>query len=264
MRDPMNTPRPPVTFSYSAVWADAMRMLAANAGLIAAIAGAFLFLPGVIEARFFPPPPFPGFLPGADVTGWQGEMRVYFRANWLWMLLSTTLYFAGIIATYLLLLAQPRITVGAAVARSMWIMPFYLVLSFIVSLAVGFGFLLLIVPGIFLLGRLLLSTPILLVETPRAPITAIRESWTRSAGTGWLIAGLVLIVYFASGLASVAVRVGLGTIILLLLGPNGVGGLLLAIVHAAVTSLLVVLIIVLTAAIYRNVGARPAAVAPAS
>lgn len=245
--------------SYSAVWADAKRMLVANAGLLAAIAGVFLFLPAVIEMRYFPPPPFPGFLPGAELTAWQGEMRVYIRANWLWMLASSTLYFIGIISTYLLLLAQPRMTVAAAVVRSFWIMPFYLILSLIVSLVVGFGFMLLIVPGIFLLGRLLLSTPILLAEAQRAPITAIRESWTRSAGRSWLIAGLVLIVYFASGLVSVAIRVGLGTVILLLLGPAGVGALLLAILQAALMSLFAVVTIVLTAAIYRNVAAQPRA-----
>jgi hypothetical protein len=69
----MNRPpacAPPAPISYSAVWADAGRMLLANAGLLTAIAGVFLFLPAVLEARYFPPPEG-----SANLNEWIAQMR---------------------------------------------------------------------------------------------------------------------------------------------------------------------------------------------
>jgi hypothetical protein len=248
----MSDPVPPAPFSYSAIWRDAGRMLASNAALITAIAGAFLFLPAVLEARFFPPP-----ADWTDGAQWIELMRAHVRANWPWLLLSTTATLMGVIALYLLLLASPRLTVGAAMARSFSIMPFYIVLSVVLTVAIGFGFVLLVVPGIFLIGKLALATPILINETPRAPFTAMQRSWQRSAGRSWLIAGLVLSVYLAAALVSLAVRVGIGTVILIAFGPQGVGALLLAFLQGLIVTAMTVLVILLLTAVYRAVTARP-------
>ncbi|HZG44942.1 MAG TPA: hypothetical protein VEZ41_01565 [Allosphingosinicella sp.] len=248
----MNSPAPPAPISYSAIWADAGRMLAANAGLLTAIAGVFLFLPSVLETRYFPPPD--GW---TSYSEWLDQMREHVRANGMWLLLTTTANLVGVIALYLLLLANPRVTVGAAMARSLSIMPFYVVLSIVLTFAVGFGLFLLIVPGIFLIGKLALATPILINETPRAPFTALQRSWHRSRGRAWLIAGLVVSIYVTATLVSYAVDVGLGIVILLTFGREGVGALLLAFVHALVVTAMTVLVILLLTAVYRAVTAGP-------
>ena len=44
-----------MTFSYSAVWDDTVRLLQAHGRLLAAIAGVFLFLPAVAFAIYLKP-----------------------------------------------------------------------------------------------------------------------------------------------------------------------------------------------------------------
>ncbi len=225
-------------------------MLAANAGLLAAIAGVFLFLPAVMEARFFPPP-----------EGWT-SLREWFQltqqhvlANWPWMLLSTLFNLVGVIAIYLLLLPGPRLTVGSAVVRALAILPFYWVLQLVVGLAWAIGFLLLIVPFFYLLGKLVLAAPILIAETPRAPLRAIERSWRLSAGRSWAIAGLVVMIYAVALIFSMAVRIGFGIVILWNLGNKGVGGLLLSILQGFVVATVTVIFVVVVAAIYRSLTA---------
>src|SRR4051812_38184352 len=45
-----------MSFSYNAVWEDAVRLLRQHAPLLAAIAGVFLFLPALLFAVFLPQP----------------------------------------------------------------------------------------------------------------------------------------------------------------------------------------------------------------
>jgi hypothetical protein len=237
------------------VWSDAAGLLAANAGLLAAIAGVFLFLPAVLEARFFPPP-----------EGWS-SLREWFQltqqhvlANWPWMLLSTLLNLVGVIAIYLLMLPGPRLTVGSAVVRALAILPFYWLLQLVVGIAWGIGFMLLIVPFFYLLGKLVLAAPILIAEAPRAPFKAIERSWRLSAGRSWAIAGLVVTIYIAALIFSMAVRIGFGIVILLALGREGLGGLLLSMLQGFVVATVTVIFVVVVAAIYRSLtsAAQPA------
>lgn len=235
-------------------------MLAANAGLLTALAGVFLFLPAVLEARFFPAPE--GW---RTLNEWFELMQAHSARHWPWMLLSMLLNLIGVVAIYLLLLAQPRLTVGGAVLRALAILPFYWVLQVIVGIAWGIGFMLLIVPFFFLLGKLVLAAPILVAEAPRAPFTAIERAWKRSAGRAWAIAGMVVLVYLAILIISMAVRIALGIVVLLLLGREGMGGLLLALLHGTVVAVVSVITTVLVTAIYRAVSpaSQPAPPRPA-
>ena len=229
-------------------------MLAANAGLVAAIAGALLFLPAAVEARFFPSPLPPLSLSQPEVAEWQFQMARYLESNWWWVLISTTSYLLGTLSLYLLLLS-PGITVGAALGRSFSILTFYVLLALMVGAVVGAGLMLLIIPGIYLFGKLVLSTPILAKEAPHAPLTALRLSWRRTTRPWWT-AGILILIALTALLVGVAIKVGLGTVIMLLAGPTGIGALLLALVQAFATTLVAVLVIAATAAIYR---ATPAA-----
>lgn len=245
----MIEPDRPTQVTATTIWDDAGRLLTANAGLIFAIAGALLFLPAAIEARFFPSPPPPLSLAASEVAEWNFQMRLYLESNWWWMLISTTCYLVGTLALYLLLLS-PRITVGAALGRAFSLLAFYVLLALMAGLVVAAGLMLFVVPGIYLFGKLVLSTPILALETPRAPITALRLSWRRTRRPWWT-AGLLILIAFTAFLIGVAINVGLGTAILLLAGQTGIGALLLALVQAFTSTLVAVMVIVVTAALYR-------------
>jgi hypothetical protein len=77
----------------------------------------------------------------------------------------------------------------------------------LVTIVVVVGFILLIIPGIFLAVRLSL-VPFLVVDEGRGPVDALTESFNRTAGYGWTILG-------AAGLAILVVIVGF---ILLIVG----------------------------------------------
>lgn len=223
-------------------------MLAANAGLLTAIAGVFLFLPALLFARFVPAPEATdGFIASLR------ELQDYVNRAWLWMLLQTLVNMIGIISIYLVLLARPRLTVGAAVARALPILPFYYLITLIQGAGAGIGLLMLVIGLVFMLGKLVLAGPILVIERPRAPLAAIRDSWRRSAGLGWLIGGLVVILYVAAMFVSMVLQLALGTVILLLAGPQGIGGLLIDVLVAVIGAAVTVIATVLIAAIYRAV-----------
>jgi hypothetical protein len=253
----MIDPARPAPLSYSAVWNDAGRTLATNAGLLAAIAGVFIFLPAVLEARFFPPPE--GW---TSMREWMELTQEHVSRNLPWMLLSMILNLIGIITIYLMLLPGPRLTVGSAVGRALAILPFYFIMQLVVGIAWGIGFVLLIVPFLFLVGKLVLAAPILIGETPRAPFTAIQRSWALSSGRAWSITGLVVMVYAAALVFSMAVRIGFGILILIALGRQGVGGLLLSILQGLVVAVVSVVFTVLVATIYRALSPATAAAQP--
>jgi hypothetical protein len=247
----MNAPTK-ADFSFSRVWDDTLKMLGANAGLLTAIAGVFLFLPAVLVAHFVPPPE------GGTTPAEMFDLLIaWWQANVHWMLLSALVNMIGLIAIYLLLLASPRMTVGGAVAAALPILPFYLVLTLVLNLTLAVAFLLLIVPFIYLLGRLSLASPVLVAEKRRAPFSALERSWALSRGLGWQIALLILLVYIAALVINVAVSSALGIVIVLLLGNQGVGGLLVAIVGAVLSAATTLVATVLLAAIYRSLTSRP-------
>lgn len=247
----MNAPTK-TDFSYSRVWDDTLRMLRANAGLLSAIAGVFLFLPAVLVAHFVAPPE------GGTTPAEMIELMIsWWQSNAHWMLLSALVNMVGLIAIYLLLLGEPRMTVGGAVAAALPILPFYIVLTLVLNLSLAAAFLLFVIPFIYLLGRLSLASPVLVAEMRRSPFSALERSWALSRGLGWQIALLVVLVYITALVINVAVSSALGVVIVLLLGSEGVGGLLLAIVGAILSAATTLVATVLLAAIYRALTSRP-------
>jgi len=241
--------KPP--FSYSGVWEDAARMLAANFGWLSALAGVFLFLPALLIAQFVPPPePVGGALQRIVSFG------DYVSAAWPWLILSTVANMVGIISIYLLLVAPGRLTVAGALSRSLVILPFFWVVTVILNMGFALGFLMLLVGIIFMLGKLVLASPILVAEMPNAPISAVQQSWERTDGISWKVGGLVAIYYVAASFVTFALQVGIGTFVLALLGREGVGALMLNIVVTLVGAAVTMIATVLIAAIYRAVPPR--------
>lgn len=76
-------------------------------------------------------------------------------------------------------------------------------------LGVGFGLLLLILPGACLAGRWLLAVPVLLAED-RGVSDALSESWERT-GNSWASCTVIAFVAFAWQLAPIAAGLFVGT-----------------------------------------------------
>jgi hypothetical protein len=67
-------------------------------------------------------------------------------------------------------------------------------LSILIGLAVGFGFLLLIIPGIFILVKVIVSVPSLVVEDRRGS-AAFGRSWALVKGSWWHVAGAIVLAW---------------------------------------------------------------------
>jgi hypothetical protein len=226
-------------------------MLRANAGILSAIAGVFMLLPTMLIARYAPQP-----VRGDSVEQWLADLSTYFATSWPWQLLAALAGAIGVIAIYLLLLGRPRMTVAAALRRALVLVPGYFAVSLILVFLASCGFMLLILPGLFLLGRLVLASPAVVAETPNAPLAAVQRGWELSQGRAWSIAGLLMIVYFVAMVASAALQTGLGTLLLLLVGRGGVVLLMLAFLQGLISAAFGLVLTVLIAAIYREAKQR--------
>ncbi|HLL32156.1 MAG TPA: hypothetical protein VK403_14295 [Allosphingosinicella sp.] len=245
-------------FSYSAVWADVMGLLRSHLSLIATVAGVFIFLPGLLTAYFLPQPE-----PG-DLAQMRELWTEYATLNWHWLLLGTLVSMIGSIAVLLLIFARD-ISVGGAIAAALALLPFYFLASLLSSVALGIGFLLLVVPGLYLLGRLGPLNSVVVAETRRNPIDAIRRCFELTKGHGWAIFGLVAIIAIAAAIVVGIVSALLGILFVIAAGKD-IGLLLTLIVRTAGNTAMVTLLLVLNASIYRQlsgIGSAAPAVAAA-
>jgi hypothetical protein len=241
--------------SYSAVWADVVALLRIHASLIATVAGVFIFLPGLLAGYFLPQPE------PRDFSELGRLWTEYASLNWHWLVLGRLVNIVGEIAILLLIFSR-GISVGGAIAAAFALLLPYFAASVIANVAIGVGLVLLIVPGLYLLGRLGPLGPVLVAESHRNPIEALRRCWALTAGHGWAIVGLILIVAVAAAIVVGVVTTLLGIVFILAAGQD-IGQLLVLIVRTAGNSAMTVLLLILAAAIYRRLADEKAA-APAA
>lgn len=243
-------------FSYSAVWDDVMALVRAHGSLIATIAGVFVFLPALLLAYLIPAPQT------SDPSQVWPLLREYFTANLHWFLLSGLIGMIGSVSI-LLLIFERGVTVGRAIAASLPLLPFYFLTSLGAGLIIGLGFVLLIVPGLYLIGRLAPAAVVVVAEARRNPVDAISRCFALTRGHGWAVLGLVLLVGIAAVIA-VGVASALVTMVfVLILGREAatVPGLIL---DSAANALVGTLMLLLNAAIYRQLARLHSAESPAA
>jgi putative exporter of polyketide antibiotics len=117
------------------------------------------------------------------------------------------------------------------------------------NIAVGIGFFLLVVPGLYIWGRLLVASPAMVAEERRNPIDALKRGFALSAGQGWRILGLYLLVMIP-GAILVLIASQLSGILFILVAGQQLGLLLGMIVLCAMSALVATILTMLTAAIY--------------
>ncbi|HEX8257583.1 MAG TPA: YciC family protein [Allosphingosinicella sp.] len=236
-------------FSMSAVWDDTRQMLAANASLVAAVAGVFLFLPTLAFGYFVPEP-----TGGRDGPTLEMLMQ-HMRANWPLLLLVNLIGLIGNLALFILTLDRDDPTVGGAIKAAALLLPVYFLTSFLSGLVIFVGLVLFIVPGLYLMARLAVAGPAIVAERLRNPVDALRRSVAVTKGNGWAILALLLVLilaYFVLSLAGVYV---LGSIFLLIgraAGAEGLGEMLLLIFSTALGAAFYTVLMVLLASLYRR------------
>lgn len=246
--------------SYTDWWNDVVALLRANASILIAIAGAFIFLP-VLAASFVTVPLEP-LAKGATADEAIAHFVGFYTENWLPQLLALLLSTLGQLLVFIVLLDRRRPPVGEAfrIAAPLFL-PFFIT-SILVGAIVGGGMLLFIVPGLYLVGRTQMSGPALVAEGRTNPVQAVARSFALTKGQGWRIFFFAILVFIVALVVQVAVSGTLGTAIGLLAGDGGrfgLGRLLLAALDALFASLFFLLAASLWVTLYRRLAATPEA-----
>jgi hypothetical protein len=234
-----------MSFSYSAIWDDAVALTRRHAPLVTAIAGVFIFLPALVFAVFLKPDE-----PQTQDLSRMIELMVqWYEAVAPWLFLQILIAMIGA-AAILRLVFAPETTVGGALAFAVALLPFYFLMSLICGLMVTIGAIFLIIPGLYLYGRVATAGAIMVAERRRNPIDAIRRSFELTRGRVWAILGLVLIVAIVGGI-TIGVATALSGIVFHLIAGRELGDLLTTILSSVLGAGFSTLTILLFAAIYR-------------
>ncbi len=237
-----------MTFSYDRIWQDAVAMGRANASVLVALLGLFVFLPALALFMLAPVPD------GGAATGPNAFQPIvdWYRANLLWLVLANAFAAFGRAAILVLLLDRSRPTVAVALGIAAALFPAFFAVEILRNVAIGIGFVAFIVPGLYLLGRFAAAGPLVIDRKMTNPLRAIGESWRLTDGIGWRIAGLFLLIAVVSW---VALTAAVSTIKVLggLLLPEAARVLLGAVGDALSTTVLAAIFALLAAAIYRQI-----------
>lgn len=233
-------------FTQNDVWADALRLTRTHWPALIAIAGVFIFLPTLLVNHFFPMGEPPA---GTDMQVFARFILDYYRENALPIVAQSFVVMIGSAAMLRLVFARGG-TVGGALLYGIALLPVYSILVVIANLAIGFGLALLIVPGLYLWGRLLPAGPAMVAEDRRNPLDALGRGFALTKGHGWLVIGLYLLVMIPGGILMLVISQLAGIAFILAAGQQ-FGTLLGMIVLCALQAVLATLLAMVSAAIYR-------------
>lgn len=152
------------------------------------------------------------------------------------------------------LVATPGGTPRKAIGIALRTLPLYLLGVLIITPMTTLGLLLLVVPGLYLFARFFLLGPVLVIEST-GTISALRRSWALTAEASWtIVLFLVLAVLFVIGASLLANGVGAALgLLFTALGLKSVGGFVVALVLATVSTLFTMASASAGVAIYRRV-----------
>ncbi len=165
------------------VWDDAKAMGVANKDLLAAISGMFVLLPSVVGGLLAKEPA--NTAKNVPVEEAYRQLMQFYSDNWPIFVAVLLAVSFGLLAMLALLLRPERLTVGESLKAAIVLLPGYLVASLIQGFGMGLGFLLFVVPGLYVLARLSLIAPVAAAEQCANPLEQLRRSLVLTRGQ-WL------------------------------------------------------------------------------
>lgn len=236
--------------SYDATWNDLAGMARANASVLTVMAGVFFLLPNFAQAIWAPPPQI-------KALDWNGikQLNEYFVANFPVLLLCQIPVWLGTAALLTLLLDSRRLSVGESLRAAAALLIAVVVLNWLTQLAVFAGMLALVLPGLYLLGRLSVAAPAQMAERLVNPVTPMRRSFDLTRGNGWRIAALVVLITLVAAVAGSAIGSVMGVLIGVSL-PDALAVPIDALLRAVLSAATALLMVLLSAALYRQLTAN--------
>ncbi|MDZ3831408.1 MAG: hypothetical protein U0S50_06280 [Sphingopyxis sp.] len=240
-------------FDMAAAWEDSVTLLKSHSALTGTVAAAFLFLPALVVAWFGPVPVEPA--EGAGLPQIVEAMQQSMRATLPYQLGAALLAMIGTLAILRLWLARSGTSVGESLGFAAALFPTMIIVQLLTGLMMGFAALLLVVPALYLVGRLSVAVPLLADRGIRNPIEPIRQSWALTHGNGWAIfffLFLVAVVIFIVAMILIGVTGAVAG------SEPGVGRMVAGVVEAGVGAVGSLVSIAVSAAVYRQLAVRGA------
>ena len=182
-------------FDMGAAWDDAMLLVRSHLPLTSVVAGVFFFLPSMIVTLLGPAP----FVPQPDATPTEASALTFQYLKQLipWAIFSVVASTVGSIAILRLWLARSGTSVGDALMFALLMVPTAIALFVIQSVVFSVAMLALIVPALYLVGRLAVVYPYLTDRDVKNPIAAVASSWNLTRGNGWRICLFIVLIMVA-------------------------------------------------------------------
>jgi len=187
-----------MSWGFGGVAADARALWRHERDLLIRVASVFFFLPTLAVRLFLPVPDLEGVtredLPRI-VSGWLAQ-----SGGWIALQLVVLTFGSGLILV--LLLDRSRPTIGAAMVRSVKLLPLMLIAWASVLFAMALGSMLLFVVALYIGGRGFLAGAAVVMRPERGPFAAVVESVRLTARRGWMVAALAVLVFAGSYFAA--------------------------------------------------------------
>ncbi len=174
------------------VFTDAWGLFQRHREVLLSVAALFIFVPTLALLLLVPvAPPWPES--GAT------EPEIQAAANLLaaWIVDNGSMFIgAGILSLYgslaisAFLLDPDSDDLRAAMARALGLLPRYALAALLIAVPASLGLFVLIVPGLYIMGRTMLISPLLITDRPITATAAIMRSITLTRGNGLMLAGL--------------------------------------------------------------------------
>lgn len=238
-------------FSPSAGWDEVVRITRRELQLLMAIAGAFFLLPAMVLGYFAPMP--------QDISSLE-QFIAALRPHLPLMVLGSLVTMVGQLAIWALLLAPQKLTVGEAIKAGAMFLPFFILISICVNLILFVGFLLLILPGIYLWARLAAIGPVAIGEQLRSPVAAIKRSFEVTEGNVIPILAFLLIVLVVFLVISLVASSVIGSILAIAgmdMATGGTGSVIVVALSAIVQAAGTTVFSVMNVVIYRHLTGVP-------
>lgn len=239
---PMTTSR----LDAAGVLSDAWALWRRDRELLVRLAGALMFLPTLAGLLFLPDAVETGAGQGANeaLVAWLSD-----NIEWLALQQLIALFAAAVL--YVLYLDGARPTIGEALRRALRILAVYVPAALLAFLAMAGGFMALVLPGAYLLGRTSVLGPVVVAERPSGPIMAIERCFARTRGHGWLLFGIQALVLFA-GQLTVILFSGLDQAFAALQAASPLFALVLDGAASAVATVTTLALLLIKIAVYRR------------
>jgi hypothetical protein len=259
-------------------WSQATGLIGANRDTISAIAGLFFFLPSFAAALLVPeagtsvPVSGPAASGNPQVAMQQAldQIMALYADNWVVLVAVSVAGFVGSLSLLALLTDRGHPTVGEALGTGVRSIPAYLAAQVACGLAAGLVIALplallaafappavlalaglaLVVLVIYLAVKFSLIAPVIAIDAVRNPLAAIARSWRLTRGNSLRIFGFIVLLLAVMVIIAALVQ---GVLMLVLAAIGGeVARIGTALVGALVNTVMTVIILVVLAAIHRQ------------